>query len=114
MEILQKIKKLNLPEGRFVVMGGAVLELKEIREQLDRLDNNLINTLAERMSLIPKVAEYKKENNIARYQPEREEQIIKTKRARALELKLDPDLVETLFKEIIKDAHRIEKEIMGE
>lgn len=89
------------------------MSLKEIREHLDRLDTALVYILAERMSLIPKVAEYKKANNISRYQPEREKEIIKLKRELAEKLDLNPDLVETLYKEIIKDAHRIEESIMG-
>ncbi len=90
------------------------MDLNEVRTHLDRLDNALLYILAERMSLIPKVAEYKKENNIARYQPERETQIISNKREEAVKLLLNPDLVESIYKIIIADAHRIEKDIMGE
>jgi len=90
------------------------MDLKELRAHLDRLDNALIYILAERMSLIPKVAEYKKLNNIARYQPEREAEILSIKREMASRLDLNPDLVEALYKEIINDAHRIEKKIIWE
>lgn len=88
-------------------------DLKELRQHLDRLDTALVYILAERMSLIAKVAEYKKANNIPRYQPEREKEIITLKRELAEKLDLNPDLVETLYQEIIKDAHRIEEGIMG-
>jgi chorismate mutase/prephenate dehydrogenase len=91
-----------------------MMNLIELREHLDRLDNALVYILAERMSLIPKVAEFKKANNIPQYQPEREKEIIKLKREIAEKLGLNPDLVETLYKEIIKDAHRIEAKIIGE
>jgi chorismate mutase len=90
------------------------MDLQEIREHLDRIDKTIVFMLAERMSLIPKVAEYKKENHVERYQPEREKEIMQVKRALAEELKLNPDLVEDLFKRIIQDAHRIEKDILGE
>lgn len=90
------------------------MELTEIREHLDRLDKALVTVLAERMSFIPKVAEFKKANNVERYQPEREKQIFESKRKLAEEFGLNPDMVEDLFKRIIEDAHRIEKEIMGE
>lgn len=90
------------------------MELSEIRKELDKLDAELVSTLSKRMALIPEVAKYKKQNNIARYQPEREKQVIETKRKLAKELKVNPDLVEKIFKEIINDAHRIEKDIIGE
>jgi len=90
------------------------MDLKEIREHLDRIDSALLMILAERMSLIPKVAEYKKKNKIKRFQPEREREIIEKKRKMAGDNGLNPDLVEDLFKRIIEDSHRIEKDIMGE
>lgn len=90
------------------------MRLTEIREHLDRLDNALVWVLAERMSFIPKVAQFKKENKMPRYQPEREKQILDEKRKLAGQLNLNPDLVADLFKRIIEDAHRIEKDTLGE
>tara|TARA_Y100000310_G_scaffold335971_1_gene419337 strand:+ start:3102 stop:3374 length:273 start_codon:yes stop_codon:yes gene_type:complete len=89
------------------------MELKEIREHLDRIDAALVSLLAERMSFIPKVAEAKLRNNIQRHQPERELEIINNKRTLAGKTGLNPDLVEKLFRSVIEDAHRIEEEIMG-
>jgi len=90
------------------------MELSEIREHLDRLDNALLTILAERMSLIPKVAEYKKKNNVVRYQPEREQQIFEAKEELAKKLNVNPELARKIFETIIEDSHRIEKEIIGE
>ena len=88
------------------------MDLKEIRAQLDKLDSELVLLLAKRLSLIPKVAEYKKANNLPQYQPEREKQIIESKRKIAVENNINPDLVENIFKSIIEEAHRIEKPII--
>ena len=90
------------------------MDLSELRKEIDRLDHDLLCILAKRMKLIPEVAKYKKENNLPRYQPEREKEIIKSRRELAIKLELNPDLVESLSREIIKDAHRIETEILGE
>ena len=95
------------------LIGLLSMELSEIREHLDRLDNALLTILAERMSFIPKVAEYKKKTNVQRYQPEREEQILETKEELAKKLNINPDLARKIFETIIEDSHRIEKEIMG-
>lgn len=88
------------------------MDLKEIREHIDRLDSIVVYALAERMSFVEKVALYKKECNLPRYQPEREKQIIEQKRALAKQTGLNPDLIEDLYKRIIEDAHRIEKDIL--
>lgn len=88
------------------------MNLTELRKILDDLDQILVVTLSKRMSYIPLVAMYKKENNIERYQPEREAEIIERKRKQAKLQGLDPDLVEDLMKTIIKYAHKIEKKYL--
>ena len=88
------------------------MDLKELRARIDGLDEVLIRTLAERMNLIPLVAEYKKLNNLAEFQPEREKEIIFTRRKLAEELGINPALVERLIKDIISESHIIEKEII--
>lgn len=88
------------------------MDLKEIREHIDKLDNELVSVLAKRMMLIPKIAGYKKENNIARNQPRREKEIIEARRQLAKNLGVNQDLVEDIFKKVIKDAKRIQKEII--
>lgn len=89
-------------------------DLTEIRKELDKLDSSIIELLSKRMALIPSVAEYKKQNNLPRYQPEREKEIINSRRKLAKELNINPDLAENIAKAIIADAHRIEKEIIGQ
>ena len=89
------------------------MELSEIRQHLDRLDKALVELVAERQSFVPKVAEFKKANGLARFQPEREEEIISSKRKLAEAKGVDPDLVEDLFRRIILDSHRIEGPIIG-
>jgi chorismate mutase-like protein len=92
----------------------GITDISVLREQIDSLDTELIKDLAQRMSLIPKVAEYKKANNLPRYQPKREAEVIESRRALAKEHGLNPDLVEKIMKLIIADAHRIEEEIIGQ
>ena len=41
-------------------------KLKQIRRHIDRIDTVIITALAERMSLMPEVAEIKKKNDIER------------------------------------------------
>lgn len=88
--------------------------LEEFREKLDIIDQDLVDKLSERMAVIPLVAEYKKTNGVSRYHPEREEEIIQTKRSLAERHGISPDMVEAIYREIFKESHRIEKEIMGE
>jgi chorismate mutase / prephenate dehydrogenase len=90
------------------------MELEEIRIHLDRLDSELLQILAERMSLMPKVAEYKKKKKLQIYQPEREKEIIISRRRLAKELKLNPDFIEDIMNILFKEAHRVQKEIIDD
>lgn len=52
------------------------MELKEIRDQIDVIDDELIRLFKRRMELSAKVADYKKENNLPIYVPAREQEIL--------------------------------------
>lgn len=90
------------------------MDLNEIREHLDRIDSALLLMVAERMSFMPKVAKYKLENNLPRFHPEREAQIIQAKRKMAEQLGVEPELAQELMELLIKYSHKIQVEVMGE
>lgn len=89
------------------------MKLIKIRKEIDKLDVRLVDILAKRMSYVSEVAEYKRKNNIKRLQKDRENEIYDNLAKKAAELDLNAGLLKDLFKRIIKESHRIEKEIMG-
>ena len=52
------------------------MDLKEIRAQIDNIDNDLVHLFTKRMALSAQVADYKKENNLPIYVPAREREIL--------------------------------------
>ena len=90
------------------------MDINDPRRVLDDLDSILIETLARRMSYIPDVAKYKGVHHVARYQPEREDEVIHQHREQAVQLGLNPDLAEEVMRTVIKYAHLIEKQELGE
>ena len=52
------------------------MDLQEIRQNIDRIDRELVDLFCRRMELAAQVAAYKKENNMAIFVPEREQQIL--------------------------------------
>jgi chorismate mutase / prephenate dehydrogenase len=88
-------------------------ELTKIRKEIDEIDNELINMISKRINLIPQVAEIKKQNNIPRYIPERETKMLENRRDKAKSLNINPDLIEDIFKGLIKESHEIEEKIIG-
>ena len=53
------------------------MSLKEIRAQIDEIDNDLVELFNKRMALSAQVAEYKKANNMPIYVPSREREILR-------------------------------------
>ncbi len=88
------------------------MKLLKMRKEIDKLDAKLIKILAQRMSYIPEVAEYKKKHELKRRQKEREKEIFENLESKAAEMDLNPEMLKDLFKRIIKESHRIEKGIM--
>ena len=84
-----------------------------IRKQIDRIDNVLITALAERMSVMPDIAEYKKEHNISIFQEQREQEIMAKLKKIAKEQGLDEGFVEEIFLSIFNEAKRIQHEVMN-
>lgn len=53
------------------------MELKDIRDQIDIIDNDLVSLFKKRMELSAQVADYKKANRLPIYVPAREREILK-------------------------------------
>ena len=85
------------------------MELKKFRDEIDKIDSEMIKVLSKRIALIPKISEYKKKNDVPRFDPEREVELISHREILAEKLGINPELVTELFKLIIKESHRIEK-----
>ena len=54
------------------------MDIKECREKIDSIDKELVGLFAERMNVAKEVAKYKKENNLAVFDSERERQLLES------------------------------------
>lgn len=75
-----------------------------LRSRIDSLDEGLLKLLAERRAIVGEVARIKKERGLQVYHPAREENLITAKRETAQNLGLDPDMVEELFRTILRSS----------
>ncbi|GHB84112.1 chorismate mutase [Persicitalea jodogahamensis] len=89
-------------------------QLEIIREKLDHLDRELLETLAARMSLVEKIAEYKRDNNVSAYQVDRFREILNTRAEWGNSLNLFPNLVDELFKLVHMESIRKQTEVMNQ
>lgn len=89
------------------------LRLAEFRARIDAVDARLVGVLAERMALVQEVAAFKRAHAVDPHQPGRMQEIFARVRALGAERGLDPGFVEGLWRAIIDEAMRIEREALG-
>jgi chorismate mutase len=87
--------------------------LEELRTMIDRIDNDLVNSLRERMNIVEQIGFLKKENNITILQQERWAEIFNSRQDWAKELNLKPELVYQIFQHIHAESIRKQTEVMN-
>lgn len=78
--------------------------LKKLRQQIDKLDSQLLKILARRFAVTKQVGKYKKKKNLNPLAQKREKEIFRKRKIWAKKLNLNPLLIEKLFKLIIKNV----------
>ena len=80
--------------------------LEQAREKIDAIDTALIEMIATRQFYVDQAVRFKKSIQDVQ-SPERVEQIIQKVRAQAVELGIDPDLVEQLYRAMISSLFNV-------
>ena len=87
--------------------------MDEVRKHINRLDMVIITALAERMSLMPDIGLFKKENNVDIFDEKREIDIMKRLKKISAEHGLDESFVEEIFLSCFNEAKRIQQETIN-
>ena len=88
-------------------------QLEVLRNKIDQLDHELMETLSARMSLVEQLAEYKRDNNVAVLQMDRWRQLRKNRADLGKQMNLYPDFVEELFELVHMASIRKQTEVMN-
>ncbi|MEJ6979389.1 chorismate mutase [Pedobacter sp. P351] len=92
----------------------AVLDkLAELRKQIDKLDDQIIQKMSERMAIVDKIGEYKRDNNITILQLNRWDEVITKRASFAKALKLDETFTTKMLELIHAESIRKQTEIMN-
>lgn len=83
-------------------------QLQDLRNSIDLLDGAIINILAERMRLVTKVGQYKKQQNIPALDKSRWKKVLSNKMDTAKKLGLDQSLVKDIYNLIHEHALKME------
>jgi len=88
-------------------------KLDELRNQIDKIDDFVFQKMAERMQVVEKIGNYKKENAITILQVNRWDEILNKRTAYARALNLNTDFAEKLLELMHAESIRKQTEIMS-
>lgn len=87
-------------------------KLQNFRERIDKIDEQIIRLISERLEICKEVAEFKSTNDIPMMQPERVKEVLIKRMELANELMINPALIENIYKLIVGEACILEDEII--
>ncbi len=86
-------------------------DIKELRENIDRIDREIISLFEDRMEIVLKVAQYKKENNISIFNEAREKEVIE-KNLQRLKNKNLGKFCEKFLQEIMDVSKEYQRQVL--
>jgi chorismate mutase len=89
-------------------------KLADLRTNIDKIDDQIIQKIAERMQIVQKIGEYKRDNGVTILQVNRWDQIMNKRSAFASALKLDLNFTGKLLELIHSESIRKQTEIMND
>lgn len=84
--------------------SDSALLLDGLRVEIDRIDQQIVDLLAQRKQVVQQVAALKHQHALPTFHPAREENLISTRRGQASRAGLDPDYVEDLFRTMMRHS----------
>ncbi|WP_152086472.1 bifunctional chorismate mutase/prephenate dehydrogenase [Pseudoalteromonas sp. A25] len=84
---------------------ASTMDLNELRHGIDACDTELVNLLARRRALTEQVGIIKQQTGAPLHAPEREAELIASRREQAQSLNVNPDLVEDILRRMMREAY---------
>ena len=110
--LVELIERLTLRKAE--IKGTELKDiLGELRNQIDKIDDLVFQKMAERMKIVEKIGNYKKENGITILQVNRWDEILNKRTAYAKALNLSTEFAEKLLELIHSESIRKQTEIMN-
>jgi chorismate mutase-like protein len=82
--------------------------LDDLRNEIDHIDQQIVDLLAQRLLVCRNVAELKEQTGATVIQPTRVRAVLTSRRQWAIDAGVDPDFAEQIFRTLLAETHRIE------
>lgn len=87
--------------------------LTELRSQIDKLDDELLELLSRRMRVSRDIGQYKKEHNMPVLQTQRYEELLARRAGQAEQMGMDREFMRTVLQAIHEESIRQQLEVLG-
>ena len=84
-------------------------DLNQLRKKVDAVDEQIIQALSERVKICKAIGAAKNEQKMPVKDADREKEVYQLARKRAVELALDPDQAEAVYREIVNMCSVVQK-----
>ena len=85
--------------------------LDKLREQIDKVDAELVAAIAARVKIVKAIGKYKRQHGIAPLQPERWAQVLEDKKELAHKYGLDEDVIVDIYNRLHEYSLLLERKI---
>jgi len=101
-----KIRDLTLDKAQ-------TLDLRDLRIELDSIDERLVELLSGRMNIARAIGKYKKENGLTVLQLSRWKEIIRSRKVWSEEMGIEQDFLRLVLEQVHKESIRIQTDILN-
>lgn len=123
LRALSDARQQITPDRLFEIISNLIIrtdveeenksKLQELREKINSVDEDLLQTLASRMLLSKEIGEWKRDNNVIVFQVSRWEEILKKVLDLGETMGLNRDFVKALYVQIHDESIRAQVEVMN-
>jgi chorismate mutase-like protein len=86
------------------------MEIEDARAEIDNLDNEMLNLMAERLSLAEDLADFKHANHMPIKDPKREQELIDNRIKQAKKIGIEDDqFVKDIFDVVMKKSREVQE-----
>lgn len=86
------------------------VELNELRDQIDAVDKQILDLLAQRLALVEKIGEVNSKHGLPIYAPDREAAMLASRRQEAEKKGVPPQLIEDILRRTMRESYASEKD----
>ena len=101
---MEKLAEGITPANQQISNERLPAALGELRQEIDTIDKNIVELLAQRHRCVQRVVALKTAHRLPVYHPAREEDLISQRREQAIQAGMDPDHIEELYRSILRQS----------